>query len=33
MSRVLETWTLVQALPFLGRALDMYDSHPARTMS
>jgi hypothetical protein len=26
---VLESWTLVQALPFLGRALDMYDSHPA----
>jgi hypothetical protein len=28
-SRVLETWTLAQALPPLGRALDMRDSHPA----
>lgn len=26
---MLETWTLAQALPFLGRALDIYDSHPA----
>lgn len=28
-SRVLETWTLAQALPPLGRALDIRDSHPA----
>lgn len=26
---MLETWTLAQALPPLGRALDMRDSHPA----
>jgi hypothetical protein len=32
-SRVLQTWTLAQALPPLGRALDIRDSHPARKLT
>ena len=30
--RVLETWPLAQALPLLGKALDMDDNHPAKAM-
>jgi len=32
LGRVLETWPLAQALPLLGKALDMDDNHPAKAI-